>query len=267
MASLDRTTLQALKKLSESIAGQESDSVSTAASSASIEDSTAKKFVKFSATAETDSVVQSLEEMVAYFMQENKKHEIQPCWTMVRQGRHMRDSQSSSAKKAKPKEGFSYSVDEKWSTWGQLPWWVWRSTMLATCKELDAVLGELKKEGFHIKLQEYLVVHPKVPLPKDKLDVDSDCFEACLKEWCGLPEKTGADWEQASARGLEVAKRAIDMKARDGNLKSFAFSNGHPGESNYAGCYEFICEDESLVTGLKHRSTGAEARPFIVNNN
>ena len=81
--------------------------------------------------------------------------------------------------------------------------------------------------------------------------------------------KTGPDWEQASGRGLEVARRAIDIKAREGNLKSFAFSNGHPGEPNYVGCYELICKDakaKSVVSGLKHRSTGAEARPFIVNS-
>ena len=116
MSSLDKKTLQALKKLSESIAGQESDSVSTVASSASSEASISKLFAKSMATAETDSVVQSLGEMVTYFMQDTKKHEIQPCWTMVQQGRHMKDSQSGVGKKAKPKEGVSFKAETQWKT-------------------------------------------------------------------------------------------------------------------------------------------------------
>ena len=130
MSSLDRKAIQALKQLSESIAGQESDSVSTVASSASSEASTSKQFAKFMATAETDSVGQSLGEMVTYFMQGTKEHKSQPCWTMVRQGRHMKDSQSGVGKKAKPKEGVSFKSGEKWNTWGQLPWWIWKMQCL-----------------------------------------------------------------------------------------------------------------------------------------
>lgn len=66
-----------------------------------------------------------------------------------------------------------------------------------------------------------------------------------------------------------VARRAIDSKTKEGNVKSFASLNGHLGGPNYVGCYQFICKDakaKHVVTCFKHCPTGIEARPFIVNN-